>query len=64
MEQKIVSFLLSVVVKMINKSKDQDYTVTVILRVDAVTYTGKVGDSVKKTKEEVIVKRGKSKLKK
>jgi hypothetical protein len=45
-----------------NKSRDQDYTVTVILRVDAVTYTGKVGDSVKKTKEDVVVKRGKCKL--
>ncbi|KAI5737093.1 hypothetical protein M8J76_009961 [Diaphorina citri] len=56
----VIGSPFSVVVKMNNKSRDQDYTVTVILRVDAVTYTGKVGDSVKKTKEDVVVKRGKS----
>uniref|UniRef100_A0A8D9BVS8 protein-glutamine gamma-glutamyltransferase n=2 Tax=Cacopsylla melanoneura TaxID=428564 RepID=A0A8D9BVS8_9HEMI len=56
----VIGSPFSVVVKMSNKSRDQDYTVTVILRVDAVTYTGKVGDSVKKTKEEVVVRRGKT----
>ncbi|XP_046675625.1 annulin-like isoform X2 [Homalodisca vitripennis] len=40
-----------------NKSKDKDYKVTVILRVDTVLYTGKVEDSVRKEKFDVVVKK-------
>ena len=41
-----------------NKNRNQDYTVSVILRVDTVLYTGKVKDPVKKTKVDVIVRGG------
>lgn len=40
---------------MSNRSHDQNYKVAVTLRVDVVTYTGKVGDSVKMTHQEVSV---------
>lgn len=40
-----------------NKSKDKDYSVTVILRVDTVLYTGKVEDSVRKDKFDILVKK-------
>lgn len=40
-----------------NKNRDKDYEVTVILRVDTVLYTGKVGDSVVKEKFDILVKR-------
>jgi len=48
----------SVLVLMKNKNRNQDYTVSVILRVDTVLYTGKVKDPVKKTKVDVIVRGG------
>lgn len=40
-----------------NKSKDKDYTISVILRVDAVMYTGKIEDSVRKDKFDILVKK-------
>lgn len=47
----------SAVVVLTNKSKDKDYSVTVILRVDTVLYTGKVEDSVRKDKFDILVKK-------
>lgn len=38
-----------------NRSHDQNYKVAVILRVDVVTYRGKIGDAVKITNQEVSV---------
>lgn len=45
-----------VVLVMKNRSKNQDYKVQVVLRVEVVTYTGKVGDNVKKEDYSVSVK--------
>lgn len=39
-----------------NRSKTKEYKISVILRVDVVTYTGKVGDAVKNEHFNVIVK--------
>ncbi|XP_050309877.1 annulin [Anthonomus grandis grandis] len=39
-----------------NRSTSKSYKVSVILRVDVVTYTGKIGDSIKKEQFSVIVK--------
>lgn len=39
-----------------NRSRTKHYRVSAILRVDVVTYTGKVGESVKNEKFNVIVK--------
>lgn len=41
-----------------NKSGYKDYKVSVMLKVDVVTYRGKVGETVKKDKFEVSVKAG------
>ncbi|KAJ8921065.1 hypothetical protein NQ315_015861 [Exocentrus adspersus] len=38
----------NVILEMRNRSSEKTYKVTVILRVEVVTYTGKVGDNVKK----------------
>jgi hypothetical protein len=48
----------SVVVIMRNRSHSKDHTVTVILRVDTVLYTGRHKDDVKKEKVERLVKAG------
>lgn len=47
-----------VALTMKNRSKDKDYTVSVVLRVDCVLYTGKVKDPVKKDKFRRTVKAG------
>lgn len=47
-------FNVSLVMK--NRSKEKDHQVSVILRVDVVTYTGTVGESVKKEKYDLEVK--------
>lgn len=41
-----------------NRSHSKDHTVTVILRVDTVLYTGRHKDDVKKEKVERLVKAG------
>lgn len=38
-----------------NRSRIKDYIVTVLLRVDVVTYTGKIGNSVKQNNYEISV---------
>lgn len=48
------TFNVSLVMR--NRSKDKDHKVSVILKVDVVTYTGKVGDSIKKEKYDITVK--------
>ncbi|CAG2063108.1 unnamed protein product, partial [Timema podura] len=48
----------SVVVVMKNRSRTENYTVKVILRVDAVLYTGTVKDAVKRDDVERVVKAG------
>lgn len=47
-------FNVSLVMK--NRSRTKEYKVDVILRVDAVTYTGKVGDCIKEDRYNVNVK--------
>lgn len=54
---KMFLWYCSAVVVLTNKSKDKDYSVTVILRVDTVLYTGKVEDSVRKDKFDILVKK-------
>lgn len=46
----------NVALQMRNRNKNQDYKVSVILRVEVVTYTGKIGDIVKKENYNVTVK--------
>ncbi|XP_018564308.1 annulin [Anoplophora glabripennis] len=46
----------SVILEMKNRSSAKEYKVTVILRVEVVTYTGKVGDNVKKETFTVSIK--------
>lgn len=48
------TFNVSLVMR--NRSKDKDHKVHVILKVDVVTYTGKVGESIKKDTYDVTVK--------
>lgn len=45
-----------VALSMRNRSKTKEYKISVILRVDVVTYTGKVGDAVKNEHFNVMVK--------
>lgn len=40
-----------------NKSRDMDYSVSVILRVDTVTYNGKLNEPVCKEKFDILVRR-------
>ncbi|XP_049802797.1 annulin isoform X1 [Schistocerca nitens] len=54
----VIGSPFSVVVVMKNRSNQQDYTVTVLLRVDTVLYTGHVKDGVKKEKAERVIKAG------
>ncbi|KAL3280569.1 hypothetical protein HHI36_003803 [Cryptolaemus montrouzieri] len=46
----------SVNLMMTNKSKSNDYTVNVLLRVDVVNYTGNIGETVQKRNFDVVVK--------
>ncbi|XP_046385500.1 annulin-like isoform X2 [Ischnura elegans] len=48
----------SVVVVMKNNSRTKDHTVSVLLRVDTVLYTGKIKEGVRKEKTERLVKAG------
>ncbi|XP_054282567.1 annulin-like [Macrosteles quadrilineatus] len=53
----VIGSPFSAAVVIANKSKDKDYTISVILRVDAVMYTGKIEDSVRKDKFDILVKK-------
>ncbi|KAB0798564.1 hypothetical protein PPYR_09557 [Photinus pyralis] len=46
----------AVTLVMRNVSKSKDYTVMVTLRIDAITYTGKVGECIKQDRFKVLVK--------
>ena len=48
----------NVILVMKNKNKLKDYNVSVILRVEVVTYTGKIGELIKKDKRIVTIKAG------
>ncbi|KAL1124024.1 hypothetical protein AAG570_001794 [Ranatra chinensis] len=52
----VIGSPFSVVVVMHNKSRTKDYSVSVVLRVDTVLYTGKIKEAVKKEKFDVIIK--------
>lgn len=52
----------SVVVAMVNRNRSKDYTISIILRVDTVLYTGEVKDAVKKEKFDRVIKAGTGKF--
>ncbi|RZF45384.1 hypothetical protein LSTR_LSTR002827 [Laodelphax striatellus] len=54
----VIGLPFSVILSMKNKSRTKDYSISIILRVDTVIYTGKIKDSVKKEKFEIVVKAG------
>ncbi|XP_057325796.1 annulin-like isoform X1 [Microplitis mediator] len=54
----VVGQPFSVVLMMKNRSKENKYRVSVVLRVDVVLYTGKVGGSVKTFESDHVVKPG------
>lgn len=47
-----------VILKMQNRSRDKDYTVDVVLRVDCVLYTGRVPNAVKRENAQKKIKAG------
>lgn len=46
----------NVILEMKNRSSTKEYKVTIILRVEVVTYTGKIGDNVKKETFNISIK--------
>ncbi|XP_014288385.1 annulin [Halyomorpha halys] len=52
----VIGSPFSVTLEMKNRNKTKEYSVSVILRVDTVLYTGKVDGSVKRDKFDVILK--------
>lgn len=48
----------SVVVILRNRSRHEDFTVSVVLRVDTVLYTGRVKEAVKKERSQHTVQAG------
>lgn len=55
----VIGSSFSVALLMRNRSRSKDHKVSLSLRVDAVTYTGKIGDSIKREKFDVLVRAGK-----
>lgn len=54
----VIGRQFNVTLVMKNKNKVKDYNVSVVLRVEVITYTGKVGELIKKDKRIVTVKGG------
>lgn len=58
----VIGSPFAVVVIIRNRNLEKDHNVIVNLRVDAVTYTGKIGGAVKKQKFETAIKAGSGKI--